>query len=93
MHIKEVFRKLLPVSSGQLHFFSERVPSLSSTSREAPSRHSLTLDTQTEEPGVAVQIKEKKVLGLTLTIYAKKHQKQEKCKLPSTETHLKLYCI
>lgn len=51
--------KLLPVLSD--YFFSETVSPLSSTSSETSSRDSLTLDTQTEDPRVAVQIKKKSI--------------------------------
>ena len=89
-----MFKKSLPVSSDQLHFFSERVSPLSSRSSEASSGDGLTLDTQIEDPGAAIQIKEKKIVGFTLkNIHAKKHHRQEKCKLPSTETQTKLHCI
>lgn len=90
MHTKELFRKFFPVLC--VHFFSEGVSPQSSASSEASSTDGLTLDTLTGHPRVAVHIERKKVLGFTLNIHVKKHQKQEKCILSSTETN-KLHCL
>lgn len=85
MHTKEPFKKLFPVLSD--HFFSERVSPQSSAFSEASSRDGLVLDTLTGHPRVAVQIGRKEVLGFTLNIHAKKHQRQEKCMLTIRETN------